>query len=66
MADLIPGKGDITQAKIVTHSDGDFVVYCNQKNPIFFESFKKLYPTGTVCVTYNHNVVWSQKEPGYC
>ena len=48
VADLIPGKGDMTQVKIITHSDGDFVVYCNQKNPIFFESFKNLYPTGTV------------------
>ncbi|KAK7100596.1 hypothetical protein V1264_023518 [Littorina saxatilis] len=45
VADLIPGKGDMTQAKIVTNSDSDFMVYFFQKNPIFFESFKNLFPT---------------------
>ena len=47
VAELIPGKGEMTQAKILSHSDGDFLVYCYQKNPIFYESFKRLYPSGT-------------------
>ncbi|KAK7485278.1 hypothetical protein BaRGS_00023529 [Batillaria attramentaria] len=44
-ADLIPNKGDVTLVKIVTHSDDNVLVYCVQKNPVFFELFKSLYPT---------------------
>ncbi|XP_076463313.1 eukaryotic translation initiation factor 2D-like [Babylonia areolata] len=45
VADLIPNKGDLTQVKLESHSEEHFLVYCFQKNPVFFESFKKLYPT---------------------
>lgn len=45
VADLIPNKGDMTQVKVLTHSDENVVVYRVQKNPIFFEMFKVLYPT---------------------
>lgn len=43
---LIPNKEEMSMTKISTHG-GDIVqIYSVIKNPVFYEIFKKLYPTG--------------------
>ena len=51
IAELLLAKGDMTQVKIESHSNDVFLVYCFQKNPLFFEHYKKLFPTGTMFLT---------------
>ncbi|BFY99154.1 hypothetical protein BsWGS_02194 [Bradybaena similaris] len=42
---LIPNKEEMTLTKINTHGDDNIVVVSVAKNPIFYELFRKHYPT---------------------
>ncbi|XP_046578103.1 eukaryotic translation initiation factor 2D-like [Haliotis rubra] len=42
---MVPQKEEMSMAKISTHGGQTAVVYCVQKNPIFFDLYGKIYPT---------------------
>ncbi|CAG5119335.1 unnamed protein product [Candidula unifasciata] len=42
---LIPNKEEMTLTKINTHGDDNIVLFSVAKNPIFYELFRKFYPT---------------------
>ena len=48
LKEIIPNKEEMTVHKIETHSGDHVLVYFLQKNPIFYEIFKTIYPTGIV------------------
>jgi hypothetical protein len=64
VATLVPNKGDMTLLKIATHSDEVFNVYCYEKNPVFFEAFKKLYPSGKKLYP-SGSAIWMRVNQGY-
>lgn len=43
---MVSQKEDMSITKISTHGGQTAVVYCLQKNPIFFDLYGKIYPTG--------------------
>ncbi|XP_071117777.1 eukaryotic translation initiation factor 2D-like [Haliotis cracherodii] len=42
---MVPQKEDMSITKVSTHGGQTAVVYCLQKNPIFFDLYGKIYPT---------------------
>lgn len=51
VAKLVPNKEEMILTKINTHSDDNVIVYSAAKNPVFYDIFKKLYPTGDHILT---------------
>lgn len=45
---LVPNKEEMSITKINTSADENILVYFTGKNPIFFQNFKTLYPTGVL------------------
>lgn len=48
VGEIIPAKEEMSIMKVYTGSGETAVVYVLQKNPIFFEVFDRLYPSGMV------------------
>lgn len=46
LSELVPNKDDLNVVKIYAHKGEAVTVYVLQKNPIFFELEKRLFPTG--------------------
>lgn len=46
LSNLIPNKEDLNVVKIYAHKGDAVTLYCMNKNPLFFELEKQLYPTG--------------------
>lgn len=46
LSNLIPSKEDLNVVKIYAHKGDAVTLYCMNKNPLFFELEKQLYPTG--------------------
>ena len=46
MSDIIPNKEEMTVTRIVTHSGQNITFYSVNGEPVFFESEKKILPTG--------------------
>jgi len=44
--ELVPTKDEMSVLKLETHSFETVVVYSIQKNPMFFQIDKVIYPTG--------------------
>ncbi|XP_005101830.1 eukaryotic translation initiation factor 2D [Aplysia californica] len=45
VATLVPNKEEMSATKICTSGDDNVLVYSVAKNPIFYDIFKRLYPT---------------------
>lgn len=45
LSELIPNKEELNVVKIYAHKGDSVILYVHQKNPVFFELEKRLYPT---------------------
>lgn len=52
LSELVPNKQELNVVKIYAHKGDAVTVYVLQKNPLFFEVERRLYPTG--CITTLH------------
>lgn len=48
LSELVPNKQELNVVKIYAHKGDAVTLYVLQKNPLFFEVEKRLYPTGFI------------------
>lgn len=46
LSELVPNKEELNVVKVYAHKGDAITLYVLQKNPLFFELDKRLYPTG--------------------
>lgn len=52
LSKLIPNKEDLNVVKIYAHKGDAVTLYLMNKNPLFFELEKQLYPTGRMLAAW--------------
>lgn len=58
LSNLIPNKEDLNVVKIYAHKGDAVTLYLMNKNPLFFELEKQLYPTGKTPAAWWRETLW--------